>query len=155
MFSKPRYGIAFALALTGALPADNQFLTDAEASNIWTAEDSAALSREKYCAADADRIPAEPEPAVAVNLWAGSKVQAGIRADPRSLAPTLREARVPAMVLLGECSNLPQAWHDELINNYGALDRVHTVRGAGHLLWNGLDGHGEEVRSALLAFWDR
>ena len=137
----PRYAVGLGLAQLGLLAPGNGMIGQREAENAFTQADLAGDTASAYCASDADRIPVEDSAAnFQFDPLASLRVQDTIKDSP-SLDGPLRAARVPAMVVLAECSSQRRLWETHLIQTYGALQRVQYLPGVGHHLWNALDDH--------------
>lgn len=134
------------------LPRGNQFLGQDEAANAFGGADMREQRYRSYCAADADRVDVNALP-IGLNLKANFAINQQGATEKRSLKAALAGSRVPAMVMLGECSYVGRGYQTALIDDYPAIDRVAYVTGVGHSIWNGLDHHDAVALRTLEEFF--
>ncbi|MFJ8048778.1 alpha/beta fold hydrolase [Streptomyces luteogriseus] len=148
----PRYAVAFGLMRLGLLTPDTGLIGQAEGDNAFTAADLGSDTASAYCARDAHRIPAEDTARTfSFSPAASLRVQQTIRDSP-SVARRLGQSRVPAMLMIAECSSQVRRWATEILAHDPAVRRTQYMPGVGHHMWNGLDGNNERAAAVITAF---
>jgi pimeloyl-ACP methyl ester carboxylesterase len=148
----PRYAVAFGLMRLGLLAPGTGLIGQAEGVNAFTAADLGSDTASGYCAKDAHRIPAEDTPQnFSFSAAASLQVQQSIKDSP-SIAPQLRLSRVPAMLMIAECSAQIQQWETAVLANDPAIQRTQYMPGVGHHMWNGLDDNNSRAAAVINAF---
>ncbi|MBB4717580.1 pimeloyl-ACP methyl ester carboxylesterase [Streptomyces luteogriseus] len=148
----PRYAVAFGLMRLGLLTPDTGLLGQAEGDNAFTAADLGSDTASAYCARDAHRIPAEDTARTfSFSPAASLRVQQTIRDSP-SIARRLGQSRIPAMLMIAECSSQVRRWATEILAHDPAVQRTQYMPGVGHHMWNGLDGNNERAAAVVTAF---
>src|SRR5262249_2599552 len=98
------------------------------------------------------RIPTEDSASnFSFSVAASLRVQQSIKDSP-SIAPELRTSRVPAMLLIAECSAQVRQWETTVLAEDPAVERTQYLPGVGHHLWNGLDGNDDRAAAVISAF---
>ncbi|MFF7490477.1 alpha/beta fold hydrolase [Streptomyces luteogriseus] len=148
----PRYAVAFGLMRLGLLTPDTGLIGQAEGDNAFTAADLGSDTASAYCARDAHRIPTEDTAhTFSFSPAASLRVQQTIRDSP-SVARRLGQSRVPAMLMIAECSSQVRRWATEILAHDPAVQRTQYMPGVGHHMWNGLDGNNERAAGVVTAF---
>ncbi|MFD5433481.1 alpha/beta hydrolase [Kitasatospora sp. NPDC127067] len=148
----PRYAAAFGLMRLGLLSPETGLVGQAEGENAFTAADLGTDTASAYCASDAHRIPVENSAEnFAFNPAASLKVEETVKDSP-SLVPQLKLSRVPAMLMIAECSSQVRQWETAVLDADPAIQRTQYMPGVGHHLWNGLDGNDERAAAVITAF---
>lgn len=148
----PRYAVAFGLMQLGLLPPDTGLVGQAEGDNAFTAADLGSDTASGYCAQDANRIPTEDTAQnFSFSAAASLHVQQTIKDSP-SIAPQLRRSRVPAMLMIAECSSQVRQWETTVLADDPAIQRTQYMPGVGHHMWNGLDDNDERASGVITAF---
>ena len=150
----PRYAVAFGLLRLGLLSTQAQMVGQAEAVNAFKAADLGSDTAESYCAKDAGRIPVEDSDVnFSFNPAASLQIQYTITHSP-SIARQLHHSRVPAMLVIAECSHQLRQWATAVLAADPAITRTQYLPGVGHHLWNGLDDNNNRVATVITAFLD-
>ncbi|MEV4438851.1 alpha/beta hydrolase [Streptomyces sp. NPDC049577] len=148
----PRYAVAFGLMRLGLLSPDAGLIGQAEGVNAFTAADLGSDTASAYCARDAHRIPTEDtEENFSFNAGASLHIQETIKDSP-SIAPGLRRSRIPAMLMIAECSSQVRQWATAILANDPAIQRTQYMPGVGHHMWNGLDDNNNRAAAIVSAF---
>lgn len=63
-----------------------------------------------------------------------------------------KKFKVPSMLMLGESSYIDRQAPMDLLRINPNIQRVQYFKGVGHILWNGLDNHNEQVKKAIDEF---
>jgi pimeloyl-ACP methyl ester carboxylesterase len=148
----PRYAVAFGLMRLGLLTPDTGLIGQAEGDNAFTAADLGSDTASAYCARDAHRIPVEDTARTfSFSPAASLRVQQTIRDSP-SIARRLGQSRIPAMLMIAECSSQVRRWATEILAHDPAVERTQYMPGVGHHMWNGLDGNNERAAAVITAF---
>ncbi|MEU0218604.1 alpha/beta hydrolase [Streptomyces sp. NPDC006265] len=148
----PRYAVAFGLMRLGLLTPDTGLIGQAEGDNAFTAADLGSDTASAYCARDAHRIPAEDTARTfSFSPAASLRVQQTIRDSP-SIARRLGQSRIPAMLMIAECSSQVRRWATEILAHDPAVQRTQYMPGVGHHMWNGLDANNERAAAVITAF---
>ncbi|MCX5264681.1 alpha/beta fold hydrolase [Streptomyces sp. NBC_00199] len=148
----PRYATAFGLMRLGLLTPGTGLIGQAEGDNAFTAADLGGDTASAYCARDAHRIPQEDTPQnFSFSPAASLRIQETIKDSP-SVAPELRRSRVPAMLMIAECSSQLRQWATAVLGNDPAVRSTQFMRGVGHHMWNGLDDNNERAAAVVTAF---
>ncbi|MFF6806147.1 alpha/beta fold hydrolase [Streptomyces sp. NPDC012616] len=148
----PRYAVAFGLMRLGLLTPGTGLIGQAEGDNAFTAADLGGDTASAYCARDARRIPQEDTPQnFSFSPAASLRVQETIKDSP-SVAPELRRSRVPAMLMIAECSSQIRQWATAVLRDDPAIRRTQFMRGVGHRMWNGLDDNNDRAAAVITAF---
>lgn len=152
--SMPRYAVAFGLQRLGLLSPQDQMVGQAEAVNAFRAADLGSDTANSYCAKDAHRIPVEDSAAnFSFNPAASLRIQETITHSP-SIAPQLRASKVPAMLVIAQCSHQLRQWATAVLASDPAIARTQYITGVGHHIWNGLDDNNDRAASVITAFLD-
>ncbi|MEV4436299.1 alpha/beta hydrolase [Streptomyces sp. NPDC049555] len=150
----PRYAVAFGLMRLGLLTPDTGLVGQAEGDNAFTAADLGSDTASAYCARDAHRIPREDTARnFSFSPAASLRVQQTVKDSP-SVAPQLRHARTPAMLMIAECSSQVRQWATTVLAEDPAVERTQYMPGVGHHMWNGLDGNNDRAADVVTAFLD-
>ncbi|MFJ6539544.1 alpha/beta hydrolase [Streptomyces sp. NPDC091385] len=148
----PRYAVAFGLMRLGLLTPGTGLIGQAEGDNAFTAADLGSDTASAYCARDAHRIPAEDTARnFSFSPAASLRVQRTVKDSP-SLAPRLKHSRVPAMLMIAECSAQVRQWATAVLAADPGIRRTQYLPGVGHHLWNGLDGNNRRAAAVITAF---
>ncbi|MFJ4280556.1 alpha/beta fold hydrolase [Streptomyces massasporeus] len=148
----PRYAVAFGLMRLGLLSPDTGLIGQAEGDNAFTAADLGSDTASAYCARDAHRIPTEDTARTfSFSPAASLRVQQTIKDSP-SIARRLGQSRVPAMLMIAECSSQARRWATEILAHDPAVRRTQVMPGVGHHMWNGLDDNNDRAATAITAF---
>ncbi|MGW6547448.1 alpha/beta fold hydrolase [Streptomyces massasporeus] len=148
----PRYAVAFGLMRLGLLTPDTGLIGQAEGANAFTAADLGSDTASAYCARDAHRIPAEDTARTfSFSPAASLRVQQTIKDSP-SLARRLGQSRVPAMLMIAECSSQVRRWATEILAHDPAVRRTQVMPAVGHHMWNGLDDNNDRAAAVVTAF---
>ncbi|MFE9661365.1 alpha/beta fold hydrolase [Streptomyces sp. NPDC005955] len=148
----PRYAVAFGFMRLGLLTPDTGLIGQAEGDNAFTAADLGSDTASAYCARDAHRIPVEDTAGnFSFSAAASLRVQQTIRDSP-SVAPGLGRSRVPAMLMIAECSSQVRQWATAVLAGAPGVRRTQFMPGVGHRIWNGLDDNDERAASVVTAF---
>ncbi|MFJ4561393.1 alpha/beta fold hydrolase [Streptomyces massasporeus] len=148
----PRYAVAFGLMRLGLLTPDTGLIGQAEGDNAFTAADLGSDTASAYCARDAHRIPTEDTARTfSFSPAASLRVQQTIKDSP-SIARRLGQSRVPAMLMIAECSSQVRRWATEILAHDPALRRTQYMPGVGHHMWNGLDDNNDRAAAVVTAF---
>ncbi|MEW2134531.1 alpha/beta hydrolase [Streptomyces sp. NPDC005435] len=148
----PRYAVAFGLMRLGLLAPDTGLIGQAEGDNAFTAADLGSDTASAYCARDAHRIPAEDTARnFSFSPAASLRVQRTVKDSP-SLAPRLKRSRVPAMLMIAECSSQVRRWATAVLAADPGIRRTQYLPGVGHHLWNGLDDNNRRAAAVITAF---
>lgn len=148
----PRYAVAFGLMRLGLLSPDNGLVGQAEGDNAFTAADLGSDTASAYCARDAQRIPVEDTAEnFSFSAAASLRIQRTIK-DSASIAPQLRNARTPAMLMIAECSSQVRQWATTILADNPAIQRTQYMPGVGHHMWNGLGENDQRAAAVIAAF---
>ncbi|MER8095997.1 alpha/beta hydrolase family protein [Streptomyces goshikiensis] len=148
----PRYAVAFGLMRLGFLTPETGLIGQAEGDNAFTAADLGSDTASAYCARDADRIPAEDNAQnFSFSPAASLRVQQTVKDSP-SIASQLRRSRIPAMLMIAECSSQVRQWATAVLANGPAIQRTQYMPGVGHHMWNGLDDNNDRAVAVITAF---
>lgn len=148
----PRYAVAFGLMRLGLLPPDTGLIGQAEGVNAFTAADLGSDRASTYCAKDADRIPIEDSAEnFSFNAAASMRIMETIKDSP-SIAEPLGRSRVPAMLMMAECSQQKRGWGTAILAADPAIERTQYMPGVGHRMWNGLDDNDDRALAVIGAF---
>ncbi|MFF8873087.1 alpha/beta fold hydrolase [Streptomyces massasporeus] len=148
----PRYAVAFGLMRLGLLTPDTGLIGQAEGDNAFTAADLGSDTASAYCARDAHRIPTEDTARTfSFSPAASLRVQQTIKDSP-SIARRLERSRIPAMLMIAECSSQARRWATEILTHDPAVRRTQVMPGVGHHMWNGLDGNNDRAAAVVTAF---
>ncbi|MFE1289295.1 alpha/beta hydrolase [Streptomyces sp. NPDC058751] len=148
----PRYAVAFGLMRLGLLTPGTGLIGQAEGDNAFTAADLGGDTASAYCARDAHRIPSEDTARnFSFSPAASLRVQQSVRDSP-SVAAQLRRSRVPAMLMIAECSSQVRRWATDILANDPAVRRTQYMPGVGHHMWNGLDDNDDRAAAVITAF---
>ncbi|MET9578547.1 hypothetical protein ACLQ2D_08310 [Streptomyces sp. DT199] len=124
----------------------------AHGDNAFTAADLGSVPASAYCARDAHRIPTEDTARTfSFSPAAGLRVQQTIKDSP-SIARRLGQSRVPAMLMIAECSSQVRRWATEILAHDPAVRRTQVMPGVGHHMWNGLDDNNGRAAAVVTAF---
>lgn len=133
--------------LAAFLPAGQQFVSQEEIINHYTADVQKALVSNSFCQGDTALLDAfQPG---RFNLLANASISRGARA---AVAPDLRQLKPPVMLLLGECSYIPRGRAMEYFGVY-QIARAHLIEGVGHVIWGNAKGQ-QLSRDAIIRFVD-
>jgi hypothetical protein len=150
----PRYAVAFGLMRMGLLAPGTALIGQAEGDNAFTAADLGSDIASGYCARDAYRIPTEDTAQTfSFSPAASLRVQQTVKDSP-SIAARLRLSRIPAMLMLAECSAQIRQWGTTVLADDPAIQRTQYMPGVGHHMWNGLDDNNERAAAVVTAFLD-
>ncbi|AEW97358.1 MULTISPECIES: alpha/beta fold hydrolase [Streptomycetaceae] len=148
----PRYAVGLGLMRLGLLTPDTGLIGQAEGDNAFTATDLGSDTASDYCARDAHRIPVEDTPRnFSFSPAASLRVQRTVQDSP-SIAPRLGRSRVPAMLMLAECSSQVRRWETAVLAADPAIRRTQYLPGVGHHMWNGLDHNDQRALAVVTAF---
>ncbi|WP_018546950.1 alpha/beta hydrolase [Streptomyces sp. LaPpAH-108] len=148
----PRYAVAFGLMRLGLLTPGTGLIGQAEGDNAFTTADLGSDTASAYCARDAHRIPAEDSARnFSFSPAASLRVQRTVKDSP-SLAPRLKHSRVPAMLMIAECSSQVRRWATAVLAADPGIRRTQYLPGVGHHLWNGLDDNNRRAAAVITAF---
>ncbi|MEV5955330.1 alpha/beta fold hydrolase [Streptomyces sp. NPDC051987] len=148
----PRYAVAFGLMRLGLLTPDTGLIGQAEGVNAVTPADLGSDTASAYCARDAHRIPAEDTAQnFSFSPAASLRIQRTVKDSP-SIAPQLRRSRVPAMLMIAECSSQVRQWETTVLADDPAVQRTQYMPRVGHHMWNGLDGNNGRAAAVINAF---
>ncbi|MEV0404559.1 alpha/beta fold hydrolase [Actinoallomurus sp. NPDC050550] len=148
----PRYAVAFGLMRLGLLTPGTGLIGQAEGDNAFTAADLGSDTASAYCARDAHRIPVE-DTAQNFSFSAAASLQVDQTVkDSPSIAGELRRSRVPAMLMIAECSAQVRQWETTVLANDPAIERTQYMPGVGHHMWNGLGGNDQRASAVITAF---
>ncbi|MFD9355743.1 alpha/beta hydrolase [Streptomyces sp. NPDC060031] len=150
----PRYAVAFGLMRLGLLTPDTGLIGQAEGDNAFTAADLGSDTASAYCARDAHRIPIPTEDTAqnfSFSPAASLRVQQTVKDSP-SIAPQLRRSRIPAMLMIAECTSQVRQWATTILANDPAIQRTQYMPGVGHHMWNGLDDNNDRAAATITAF---
>lgn len=148
----PRYAVAFGLMRLGFLTPETGLIGQAEGDNAFTAADLGSDTASAYCARDAHRIPAEDNAQnFSFSPAASLRVQQTVKDSP-SIASQLRRSRIPAMLMIAECSSQVRQWATAVLANDPAIQRTQYMPEVGHRMWNGLDDNNGRAATVITAF---
>jgi pimeloyl-ACP methyl ester carboxylesterase len=148
----PRYAVALGLMRLGLLTPDTGLIGQAEGDNALTAADLGSDTASSYCARDAHRIPVEDTAEnFSFSPAASLRIQQTIKDSP-SIAPRLRHSRIPAMLMIAECSSQVRQWATAVLAEDPAVQRTQYMPGVGHHMWNGLDDNNDRAAAVVTAF---
>ncbi|WP_433176243.1 alpha/beta fold hydrolase [Actinoallomurus sp. CA-150999] len=148
----PRYAVAFGLMRLGLLTPGTGLIGQAEGDNAFTAADLGSDTASGYCARDAHRIPVEDTAQnFSFSAAASLHVDQTIKDSP-SIAGELRRSRVPAMLMIAECSAQVRQWETAVLANDPAIERTQYMPGVGHHMWNGLGDNDQRAAAVITAF---
>jgi pimeloyl-ACP methyl ester carboxylesterase len=148
----PRYAVALGLMRLGLLTPDTGLIGQAEGDNALTAADLGSDTASSYCARDAHRIPVEDTAEnFSFSPAASLRIQQTIK-DSASIAPRLRHSRIPAMLMIAECSSQVRQWATAVLAEDPAVQRTQYMPGVGHHMWNGLDDNNNRAAAVVTAF---
>ncbi|MER6914822.1 alpha/beta hydrolase [Streptomyces sp. NPDC000594] len=148
----PRYAVAFGFMRLGLLTPETGLIGQAEGINALTPADLGGDTASAYCARDAHRIPTEDiAQGFSFSAAASLRIQQTIKDSP-SIAPQLRRSRVPAMLMIAECSSQVRQWATAVLAHNPAIRRTQYLPGVGHHMWNGLDDANDRAAAVITAF---
>ncbi|PVC99112.1 alpha/beta hydrolase [Streptomyces sp. CS014] len=148
----PRYAVAFGLMRLGLLTPETGLIGQAEGANAFTAADLGSDTASAYCARDADRIPVEDTAEnFSFSAAASLRVQQTVKDSP-SLAPRLQSSRIPAMLMIAECSSQVRQWATAVLAAAPGIGRTQYMPGVGHHMWNGLDDNNARAAAVITAY---
>lgn len=148
----PRYAVAFGLMRLGLLTPGTGLIGQAEGVNAFKAADLGSDTASAYCARDAHRIPVENTVQnFSFSAAASLHIDQTIKDSP-SIAPQLGRSRIPAMLMIAECSSQVREWETTVLADDPAIRRTQYMPGVGHHMWNGLDDNDERAAAVITAF---